>query len=319
MFGKKVVVLGASGFVGHAVVNELSKQGYEIVCCVRRPDRHRDLALYPNTKLVQVMEPTSESLQSVLNGQNIVVNLLSDPSLASEAPEDLVDLTQKLKQACDLTGIQRILQLSQIGANSMQTEHVYSAKLGEVDSIIFNATAGVTILKSGLLLGQGDETSDRFARQLDRLPLLPVYHGETLIQPLSVLDFAKAFVQAIEKKELIAQKIELVGEERLSLKALALLVKEMKDQDHAMVLPMCRLNAKIMSKLGGFAPICSVSQAQLDTICCDLISETDFSTTFGFEPRSIEMALSPYVTPHSMRARYNDFRQEAGRDVSELI
>ncbi|MDX1796899.1 MAG: NAD(P)H-binding protein, partial [Hydrogenovibrio sp.] len=51
MFGKKVVVLGGTGVVGRAVINELSKQGYETRVAVRRPERFRDFALFPGTKL----------------------------------------------------------------------------------------------------------------------------------------------------------------------------------------------------------------------------------------------------------------------------
>lgn len=320
MLGNKVVVFGASGFVGHAVVNELSKNGFETICCVRRPDRHRALALFPNTKVVQVFDMTIDNIKPVLEGQDIVINLLSDTSLASETPDDLVSVTQNIKKSCNFASIQRILQLSQIGQDEAVKSSSYLASVRNADAEMLKASfAKVTILKAGLLIGEGDETSSRFSQQLDRLPLLPVYHGSTVIQPLNFADFAKAFVQTITDKTLNTQTLELVGEERLTLKELALLVKEMKGKDSAVVMPMCGINAKLMSKLGSFAPICSVSQAQLKVICCDLISDNDFATQFKFEPSSIEMTLSPYVVPHSMRARYNDFRQEAGRDASELI
>lgn len=321
MLGNKVVVLGGAGFVGRAVVNELSKQGFETSVCVRRLERYREYALYPNTKLVELSEYSDEALNQVMSGQDILVNLIADVTTGTESVEigQQVEVTQRIKQVVDHAGIQRVMQLSQIGADATQQQNAYLSALGQADAIITNATAAVTILKAGLLIGDGDETTSRFNAQLNRLPLLPVYQSGRSVQPLGVADFAQAFVGSIKQSKLANQKVEVVGEQRLSLKELAEMVKEVKGEDEAFVLPMCGLNAKIMSFLGRFSPVCSVSKEQSLILSADLVSEQDFSTLFGFVPSSLESLLSSSIAPHHIRARYNDFRQDAGRDAEELI
>lgn len=321
MLGNKVVVLGGAGFVGRAVVNELSKQGFETSVCVRRLERYREYALYPNTKLLELSEYNDEVLNQVMGGQDILINLIADVTSGTERVEveQQVEVTQRIKQVADHVGIKRVIQLSQIGADATQQQNAYLSSLGQANAIITNATAAVTILKAGLLIGSGDETTSRFNAQLNRLPLLPVYQSARSVQPLWVGDFAKALVGAIKQTALAGQKVEVVGEQRLSLKDLAEMVKEVKGKDDALVFPMCGLTAKLMSFAGRFAPVCSVSKEQSLMLSADMISEQDFSTLFGFVPTSLESVLSSNIAPHNIRARYNDFRQDAGRDSEELI
>lgn len=321
MLGNKVVVLGGTGFVGRAVVNELSKLGYEITVCVRRPQRFREFALFQNTKVVELFEMTMESLNEVMAEKNILVNLMADRTTETESVEveDLVAVTQKITQVVDHVAIQRIVHLSQIGADATQETNQYLAVLGESDAIIDNAVADVTIFRAGLLIGEGDETTTRFASQLDRFPLLPIYKSATEIQPLWIKDFAKAMAGSVREANTFGKKLEVVGEQRLTLKELAELVKDVKNMDDAFVLPMCTLNARIMSALGGLSPVRSISKEQTLNLSVDLISEQDFSVQFGFVPISLESVLFRSLVPNHLRARFNDMRQDAGRNAEELV
>ncbi|MBN2864378.1 MAG: NAD(P)H-binding protein [Thiotrichales bacterium] len=321
MLGKKVVVIGGVGFVGRAVVNELSKQGYETTVCVRRLERYREFALFPKTRLAHLPELSDVALNKVMAGQDILINLTADMTAGTEALEidKLVAATQKIKQVADHQGIKRVIQFTQIGADANQASNIFLAALGEANSIMANTVAKITTLKAGLLIGEKDASTSKFVAQLNRAPILPVANAQRLVQPLSVQDFALALVKTIKKTELAGKKLELVGEERLSFKELAELVAEIKGQEDALVFSMCGLNAKIMAKLGGLAPIVSVTSEQLLNLSCDLVSDSDFSQQFGFEPKSLVATLAKYVAPHTLRTRYNDHRQDAGRNAEELI
>ncbi|MDG4812153.1 NAD(P)H-binding protein [Hydrogenovibrio sp. 3SP14C1] len=323
MTGNKVVVLGGTGFIGRSVVNELSKSGYEISVVVRRPERFRDYMLYKNTKLVQIDSLLdSEGLKKAFMGTDVVVNLTADLTAKTEAvsEKDIVAVNQQIKKAVESAGIKRVVALSQIGADANNARNNWLYNLGESDAIMHTIScAQVTILRAGLLLGEGDEVATRFKNQLNLFPVLPVANASVAVQPLSVKDFAKALVLSIKDTTLFGKKIEVVGEERMVLKDLASLIRDMMQKDDALVIPMCSLNAKFMSFLNAFAPIRSVSKVQLSLLKSDLISDQDFSSRFGFVPMSVEQTLASYVLPTNIRERYNFYRQEAGRNEDELV
>jgi NADH dehydrogenase len=322
ILGKQVALIGGTGFVGRAVLNELSKAGYHITVFVRRPERHRDLLLFKNTRLAQCGNLKDDTtLGRHFKECDILINLTADLSTDTESvPHDeMVAVTQSLKKAIETSPIKRVITLSQIGANPSQTEDVWLQTLGEMEAIMHTlAKADHTTMQAGLLIGEHDDTTTRYQLQLKLLPMLPVPYGKNTVQPLWVKDFAKALVNALTLPATYGQKIAVAGEERLTLVQLAETVAELMGKDDAIVYPMCDFMARFMAKLGKASPIRSVTPSQVLRLKQDLITDTDFSTTFGFEPVCLEHALSTYIVPHSLRARYNFLRREAGRDASDL-
>jgi len=322
LLGNKVSVFGGTGFVGKAVVNELSKAGYEVKVVVRRPERFREFLLYPNTTLHTLESfDNSKQLNASVEGASIVVNLTIDRSTGTEMVEqkELTSVNQKIKSVSETAGVKRVLSLSQIGANNDEPNSQWLGELGEIDNLMHNvANAQVTIFKPNLLIGEGDDTTTRFANQLNRMDLLMVAQSATVVQPLWVKDFAQAMVSSIKDSETFGKKIRMSGEERLTMKELGELVAELKQKD-AIVFPMCKLNAKIMAFFGAFAPVASVSKSQLFMLDKDMTSDTDFATQFGFVPSSLEWSISTYAAPHDIRERYNFYRKEAGRNQRELV
>jgi len=321
LLGNKVSVFGGTGFVGKSVVNELSKAGYEVKVVVRRPERFREFLLYPNTTLHTLDSyEDSEQLSAAVMGSDILVNLTTDRSTGTEMVEqgDLTFVTQKIKSAAETAGVKRVVSLSQIGANTDAPNSDWFGLLGEVDNLMHNVVnAAVTILKPSLLIGEKDDTTARFVTQLNRMSLLMVAQSSTVVQPLWIKDFAQAMVATVKDEATFGHKIEMAGEERLTLKELGTLVSEIM-QKEAIVFPMCKLNAKIMAFFGAFAPVASVSKSQLLMLPNDVITESDFSSQFGFAPSSLEWVISTYAAPHDIRERYNYYRKEAGRDVKDL-
>ncbi|WP_127470051.1 NAD(P)H-binding protein [Thiomicrorhabdus aquaedulcis] len=322
MLGNNVTVFGGSGFVGREVVNALSKAGYVVTLVVRRPERFREFALFPNTKVVALSGyDKADELYATLQHADIMVNLTADRLTGTEKVEeaDLVGVAQKLKAAAEHMGVKRVLSLSLIGASSTKGDNDWLRHLGEADGLMMGVVkADVTVLRAGLLIGPNDGVTSAFIKQLDRMALLMVANADTVVQPLWVKDFAQAFVQAIPQKALFNQKIEVAGEERLSVKELGELVAEIK-QKTAIVFPMCRLNAKFMVFLGALAPFASVSAQQLLTLKEDSDTDQDFATRFGFMPSSLEWVIASYATVHHIRERYNFYRREAGRNSRELV
>ncbi|GAB6035226.1 NAD(P)H-binding protein [Galenea microaerophila] len=322
ILGKQVVMIGGTGFVGRAILYALSKAGYHCKVLVRRPERYRDLLLFKNTQIGQCSPLTDAiSLARQLAGADIVINLSADLSSGTEAItlEALAAVNRSLRKAIQQSEVKRVLTLSYLGADASQTEDAWRQALGELEAMMQTLeNAPSTIMRAGLLIGEQDGVTSRYQQQLKLLPFLPVPHGKTLVQPLWIKDFARAFVNLVPNFAAAGKRFEAAGEERLTLVDLAKTVAELMGKEDAMVFPMCSMNAKLMAKMGRLAPIRSSSEAQLMMLNQDMVTDQDFQSQFGFEPACLEHALSTYVVPNHLRARYNFLRREAGRDPQEL-
>lgn len=318
MLGNKVTVFGATGFVGREVVNELSKAGYEVKVVVRRPERFREFALYPNTKLFSLDSfDNSDALKKSVKGADIVVNLIADRSTGLEMIEEeqLVHVAKRMKSAMESAHVARVLSLSFVGSNNDCDSHEWLGILGEVDNQMHGvASAEETIFRAGLLIGENDDTTSYYAKQLQRFPFLAVVNGGSLVQPIWVKDFAKAMVSTIKNSEFHGKKIEVVGTQSMSVKALGEKVAQLMQLDDAVVFPMCKLNARLMAMLGVFAPVWSIHKNQVKYLQNDATSDVCFADTFGFAPASMDWVISQYAVPKHQREKYNTYRKVANRD-----
>lgn len=323
LLGKNVVVFGGTGFVGRGVINELSKQGYTTKVVVRRPDRHRDIQLFPQTTLHQMMNINAEELTKLLKDTDIVINLFADMTAITEnmPHENMIATIQLIKNTIEETNVQRFLSLSQIGATADDETNKYSYLLGKVDEIIASTVkTGTTIAQPSMLIGIGDQTTAIISKQM-RIQsfLLAVANPKTQVQPLAVKDFSKAFVDTIIDENAIGKKLIFAGDTRLSIKELASMIKEMMGTTPAIIYPMCDIGAKIQAKLGRLSLLKSISENFVVTLKKDLITEENFADSYGFNASSLEQTLISYVVDPSMRERYNFYRKEAGRNVEDLV
>jgi NADH dehydrogenase len=318
----RICVLGGTGFVGEQVVRQLSLQNYQVRMVVRRAERFRHINLLPGVKLVALTDGYDEAFfKTCFKDVDVLINLFADQTCQTEsiADDQLVELTQLIKQVAEQSKIKRVIQLSQIGANASQAANPWLKQLGESDAITHNmASISTTIMRAGLLIGANDYTSALYAKQLGRGGLAMIPNAEKQVQPMWVNDFAKALVSSINNSALHNTKLEVVGEERMTVMELAEWVKTLMDLDKAMLLPMCQLNAKFMLLLGPLAPFRTLNATQQKILAQDLISEQDFVAHFGFEPVSLEYALSSFVANHPVKYRYDYFRQLAGRNQADF-
>jgi len=314
---KKVVVLGATGQVGRAVVNALSKQGMAIDLLVRRPERHRAFNLYHGLRVRPIQDwHDVEGLTQAFEQADVVINLLADLTAGAENIDqaDLVASTQKIKKAIETARVAQVLALSQMGADASNARDPWLYQLGEADAITLTIShAAVSVVRAGLLLGPDDQLSSRFAAQLKRMPVLPVHQPGLVVQPLAVSDFAKALLQVLAATKGQPQKWVVAGDHQLTLKDLAQTVADIMEKPNAMILPMCRFNARLMAALGELAPVQSVSAFQLKTLRSDKVTDVTFSEQFGYAPMSVEQTLAQYLASENVRVRYQSYRQEAGR------
>lgn len=318
MLGNKVTVFGATGFVGREVVNELSKAGYEIKVVVRRPERFREFALYPNTKLFALDSfENADALKQAVKKTDIVINLTADRSTGTEMieAEELGQVAKRMKSAMESAHVDRVLSLSYIGSNNDCDSHEWFGILGDIDNQMHGvASAEETIFRVGLLIGKDDQTTSYYAKQLQRFPFLAVANGATNVQPLWVKDFAKAMVSTIHNAQFHGKKVEVAGTEVMSVKQLGEKVANIMQLDDAVVFPMCKLNARLMAALGVFAPVWSIHKNQINYLQTDATTEKDFAETFGFKPASLDWVIGQYALPKHQREKFNTFRKVANRD-----
>ena len=244
-FLTRVMLTGATGFVGRYVTRELVARGHKPVCLVR--DRNRFLAqasklgadrfeavggdLYDASAMAKAMEGAEACVH--------LVGIIFEHPLKGQTFERIhVEGTRCVVEACKAAGVKRIVHMSALGsrANAPSTYHQTKWR---AEGIVKDSGLDWTIFRPSIIHGPDGEfmrlmksfVCDAMVPALGfiptPLPVIPYFgDGQNRLQPVSVRDVAHCFVAALSKPETIGKVYELGGPEKMSWKELYRVCRE---------------------------------------------------------------------------------------------
>lgn len=111
---KKVVLIGASGFVGNAILNELLERGHEVTAVVRHPEKVK--ADNPRLSVVGMDVEDSARLTDVCKGHDAVISAYNPGWGNPDMYEDTLRVYPKILNAVKASGTGRLLIVGGAGS-----------------------------------------------------------------------------------------------------------------------------------------------------------------------------------------------------------
>jgi uncharacterized protein YbjT (DUF2867 family) len=211
---KRVLLTGATGFVGSHLYPVIRDAGFSVVCASREPDKAQ--ARYPDRAFVQLDVYDAQSTLAAMQGCDAAVYLVH--SMADHRDYEAAEqqAAHIFSRAAEQAGLARIVYLGGIRPAGKPSRHLRSRlRTGE----ILRAGRVPTIeLQATMIMGAGSE-SWRIVRDLAaRLPvmLLPSWL-DSKSQPIDIADVTAALCHALTMDDVHASAAyPLPGPEALS-------------------------------------------------------------------------------------------------------
>jgi uncharacterized protein YbjT (DUF2867 family) len=229
----KILVTGASGFIGNRVVSKLlsfsslSKDNYEILCLTRneeslkgRYEKHKDII-----KIVVADVNDYPQIVKAMNGVNVAFYLIHSMEGSSKEWKKFAQrdrrVAENFAKAATECGVERIIYLGGLihGESkeeySKLSDHMRSRK--EVGDILRTSSTRVTIFRAAIILGQGGGSFQMLEYLVKRLPVMVCPKWVlTKSQPISVDDVVEYLVRSINVKETEDRDFDIGGTEVLT-------------------------------------------------------------------------------------------------------
>jgi uncharacterized protein YbjT (DUF2867 family) len=215
----RVLLTGASGFLGRHIAAGLCSQGHEVICGLRGPSRDPPAgctdvvtADFTRDHEIESWLPRLTHVDAVINAVGIFreQGTQTFESLHVRAPRALFD-------ACLHSGVERIVQISALGADPDATSAYHISKR-RADVYLSGLPLFWTIVQPSLVYGPGG-TSARLFNALASLPLIPLPRGGTqLIQPIHIDDFVEGITRVLTDGQTLRRVVPFVGPKALPLR-----------------------------------------------------------------------------------------------------
>ena len=220
-----VTVFGGSGFIGTQAVRGLAKAGWRIRVAVRNPSLAHDMRLQGDVGQVDVVQANVRDQASVaraLAGAHAAINLVA--VLYERGRQTFqalhVDAARNVAQAARDAGVQRLIQMSALGADPASAS-AYARSKAQGEQAVRQAFPGAVVVRPSIVFGPGDAFFNRFAAMAAMSPVLPLIGGGvTRFQPVYVGDVAQALARLTGEPAAPGQTYELGGPAILSFREL---------------------------------------------------------------------------------------------------
>ncbi len=311
----RIVLVGASGFLGHHVLPQLSAAGHDCLVLSRYRPGCRDLAVLPGVAVRQIRNWDPDSIAKQLSGADAVISMagiLNEKGRKGEGFRKVhVELVENIVAACRETGTRRLLHISALGAGK-GTSHYLQSK-GEAETFLRSSKdVDETIIQPSVIFGQGDAFFNRFASLLKVMPVMPLACADARMQPVWAGDVAAVIVASLADPWTVGQTLVTVGPHEYSLQELVEFTADAAGLKRRVVaLPdwLARLQAGVMDFVPG-KPFSSDNYRSLQT---PNTSEENCLWRFGIQPRSIESPVPDYLGHGTYQERLDACRRWVNR------
>ncbi len=311
----KICVIGGGGFVGHHLVSLLASRGCRVWVPTRRRQRIIDLAVLPTVEVVEADVHDPAALRQLFRGMDAVINLVGIlHGTPAEFERAHVELPRKIAQACVDAGIQRLLHMSALGADSASRSLYQQTKArGEAEVMALGRAAGiaVTAFRPSVIFGPGDSFLSLFARLLRLAPVVPLAGATARFQPVYVGDVARAFATALDEPATHDQVYPLCGPQVYTLAELLELTARTLGLKR-WIIPLDQTQSYLFARLMELKPGKKLMTRdnyyamQRDNVC-----PAGFPAVFG-QPTALA-AVIDYLRGSGPHRGYDRYRQMAHR------
>ena len=188
----RIVVAGASGFVGRRLCPALVEAGHEVTAMTRRPQSY-DGAGTP----VRADVHDAASLDAALAGADAAYYLVHSLDVPDFRVKD-AEGARSFAAAAGRAGLRRIVYLGGLGNDADDlSSHLRSRR--EVEKLLAEGGVPVTTLRAGIVVGHGGISWEMTRQLVEHLPaMITPRWVRTKTQPIGIADVVRYLVGVLE-------------------------------------------------------------------------------------------------------------------------
>lgn len=227
----KILLTGATGYIGKRLIPVLLEQGHQVICCVRNKYRFPNEGIYkhPNISLFEADFLKEVKFSYIIRNIDAAYYLIHSMSSDVKDFEHLEETSSNnfiklIKQ----TTAQQIIYLGGITNEERLSKHLASRK--NVEEILKKADIPLTILKAGIIVGSGSASFEIIRDLVEKLPVMitPKWLN-TKHQPIAIRNVIQYLTGVLLNPNTFNKTYDIGGPDVLSYKEMLLQFAEVRN------------------------------------------------------------------------------------------
>ncbi|MCK4746715.1 MAG: NAD(P)H-binding protein, partial [Bacteroidales bacterium] len=219
----KILLTGASGYIGKRLVRRLVENQHEVICCVRDLDRiSLPRSIIENVGFLEVdfLEPPDfDTLPKDIDGAFYLIHSMS------QSIKDFADLEAKtaenFRDYMNVTNVRHVVYLSGIINSDDLSKHLQARK--NVEEILAEGHYNYTVLRAGIIVGSGSASFEIIRDLVEKVPImLAPKWALTRSQPIAIRNVMAFLSSVIFDEQCYNQRYDSGGPDILTYKDMLL-------------------------------------------------------------------------------------------------
>jgi uncharacterized protein YbjT (DUF2867 family) len=291
----KILLTGATGYIGKRLLPILVNQGHDLICCVRDKNRfYIPLEYADSITVIEVDFLKKETLDTIPLDIDAAYYLIHSMAGSASNYDELEKTSaENFVSKINTTQAQQVIYLSGIINDDSLSKHLSSRK--KVEEVLSTGSYAMTTLRAGIIVGSGSASFEIIRDLVNKLPVMitPKWLN-TRCQPIAINDVLEFLSKSLLNSKVYNQSFDIGGPNILTYKEMLLAFAKAKNLKR-WIFTVPVMTPKLSSYWLYFVTSTSyklaaalVSSMKVEVVCRD----TKINQILNVTPMTYDMALS---------------------------